>query len=514
MEIPVPMNRRTFIGSAAALPGLRLGAAPQPNLLFIMTDQQRFDALSCAGNRILQTPNLDRLAREGALFRTATTPCPVCVPARTSMLTGKSMHGTGVTGNQSAADTESDPGPSYDNVLAGRGYASAYIGKWHAPYRMARTYKNKVPYAGMRVAGAPSHRQQYLEYLDRHSRAPELRPGELMNRDYERPYKPAILDARYKNPEAKFGQGDVYGWLQIPREHSPTAYTVNETLEALEGLKGGPFSLTCSIGPPHPPMLNVSPYWGFYPDRDMPLPENFQHDMTWSPYRGRAAGMQTYQVPENIRSMISIYYGMVKEVDDNLGRLLRRVDQLGLAGNTLVVFTSDHGEMMGSHGMNSKMTFYEESVRAPLIMRLPGTIKPGTIILDPVSGMDLFATILDYLGVAAPAREGYSLRPLVEGGKPAGPDFCVSEWFGKNVPNFMVRTRDWKLIMANDRASKSQDALFHLKEDPYEITNLLGAPTDRAQCRKQADEMKDRLLTWLARVNSPLAGSVRERKLA
>jgi arylsulfatase A-like enzyme len=489
------------------------GAESAPNLLVIMTDQQRFSALSCAGNGILKTPNIDRLAREGAMFQTAITPCPVCVPARTSILTGKSMHGTSVTGNAAATDTQLDCGPSFDNLLAGRGYRTEYYGKYHSPYRLALTYKNKVTYAGAKVEGAPSEHKQYLDYLDKHSPARPLRPGEVMSKDFERPYVPAILDGHITDPGAEPGQGEVYGWLQVPKEHSHAAYTVNQTIDALNGMGKGPFSLTCSIGPPHPPFLNVSPYWGMYPASDMPLPKNFRHDMKWSPYRDRQAHMRKYQVPENVKAGLSIYYGMVKEVDDNVGRLLARLDELGLTGNTLVVFTADHGEMMGSHGMGSKMVFYEESVHVPLLLRFPGKIKPGVTIPTPVSTMDLFATLLDYLGSAAPQREGYSLRPLLGAQGESLPDYRVSEWAGENVPNFMVRTQDWKLIMAKNPASRAQDALFHLKEDPYEMTNLLGEPPDRLKYRKQADEMKDRLLSWLGRAGSPFAAGVRDRKL-
>jgi len=501
------MNRRQFISSAMALPAAAWSAPAKPNLLIIMTDQQRWSALSCAGNGILKTPNLDRLASQGTLYLNAITPCPVCVPARTSILTGESMHGTGVTGNDAAADTELDCGPSFDNLLAACGYSTEYHGKYHAPYRMARTYLNQVPYAGKRVPGAPSHRQQYLDYLDQHAPARRLKPGELMSKDFDRPYTPARLDARFKDPNAEFGQGEVFGWLHVPKEHSLSAYTVDEAIHSLDRLKGGPFSLTCSIGPPHPPFLNVSPYWGMYPDRDIPLPKNFEHDMTHSPYRERATRMAPYHIRDNVRCGLSIYYGMVKEVDDNVGRLLRRLDEHGLTNNTLVVFTSDHGEMMGSHGMGSKMVFYEESVHVPLMMRFPGRIQPGTLVEAPVSTMDLFATILDYLGVDAPRREGYSLRG-------PSPDFRVSAWAGENVPNFMVRTRDWKLIMAKNPASRARDALFHLKEDPYEMSNLLGEAGDRARYGTQADEMKERLLTWLDRAGSPLRAAVKERRFA
>jgi arylsulfatase A-like enzyme len=495
------MDRRQFLATSLAIPSAFAAPSSKPNLLFIMTDQHRSSALSCAGNSVITTPNLDRLAAQGAMYRNAITPCPVCVPARTSILTGRSMAGTTVTGNDAATDTVLDIGPSFDNLLAAQGYRTEYYGKYHAPYKMAKSYLNPVPYAGKKVEGAPSHHLQYLEYLDKHVPSRPLNPGEFLSKDYQRPYTPARLDPKSKDPNAESGQGEVFGWLHIPKEHSFAAYTVDEAIDSIQRLKDGPFSITCSVGPPHPPFLNVSPYWGMYPDRDIPLPKNWRHDMSDSPYRERAARMAEYQDADNVRCGLSIYYGMVKEVDDNIGRLLSRLDQLGLTNNTLVVFTSDHGEMMGSHGMGSKMVFYEESVHVPLLMRFPGRIKPGTVVDSPVSTMDLFATTLDYLGVAAPQREGYNLRA-------DSPDFRVSEWAGNNIPNFMVRTRDWKLIMAKDPASRARDALFNLREDPGEIRNVLRSSP------KQADEMKDRLLAFLERANSPHRNSVRERKFA
>lgn len=305
-------------------------------------------------------------------------------------------------------------------------------------------------------------------------------------------------------------QAEEYGLFHIPKEHSRVAHTVNEALRALEVMKDGPFSLTCSIGPPHPPMLNVEPYWGMYPAEGMPLPGNFQHDMSWSPYRQQASRMQRYQVAGNIRVMKSIYFGMIKEVDDNLGRLLRRLDELNLAGNTLVLFTSDHGEMLGSHGMHGKVTFYEESVHVPLLLRLPGAIRAGTVVDTPVSHTDYFATILDYLGVPAPAADGRSLRAVLEG-KPGYPDYAVSEW-RPNAPNLMVRTRDWKLMMATSPEAKSTDALFNLKDDPFETRNLL-APGDRAAHKARAEEMRERLLAWCERVHAPYRDSVKQRAL-
>lgn len=519
------MKRRDFLKVAAAAPvGLAAGDNRPVNLLFVMTDQQRFDTLGCAGNRIVSTPNLDRLAREGALFRNAISACPVCVPARTSILTGKSLVNTKVVGNGAAKDTEGDPGPSFDNLLHARGHKTQYYGKWHAPYRMARTYDNKVCPVGVRIPGVLTAKQNYLEYLDHHVPRRAPKPGERIDAGSLRPYTPAILDAQYEAAQQRkaqaappaeddelSSQADEYGLLHIPKEHTHAAYTVTEALHALDAMKDGPFSLTCSIGPPHPPMLNVEPYWGMYPAGRMPLPQNFRHDMSWSPYRQQAARMTHYQVPENIRAMTSIYLGIIKEVDDNIGRLLARLDELKLAGNTLVIFTSDHGEMLGSHGMRGKATFHEESVHIPLLMRLPGAIRAGTVIETPVSHTDYFSTILDYLGEPAPSVDGRSLRPVLEG-KSGYPDYAVSEW-RPNTPNLMARTREWKLMMATQADAGSTDGLFNLKEDPYETRNLL-APADRAGYKGRAEEMRERLLAWCERVHAPYREAIKQRPLA
>ena len=146
--------------------------------------------------------------------------------------------------------------------------------------------------------------------------------------------------------------------------------------------------------------------------------------------------------------MTSIYYGMVTEVDDGVGKILKRLDDLELADNTLVVFTSDHGEMLGEHGMHGKFVFYEGSVHVPLLLRLPGAIAPGTVIKAPSSHLDLFSTILDYCGKSGNASEGSSLRPLIEG--------------------------RWKLLYGRAANAPSLDALYDLQTDPHEVNNLIG----------------------------------------
>jgi arylsulfatase A-like enzyme len=518
------MNRRRFLTSSAAavaVPAWLTSAAPrQPNLLYIISDELRFDALRCAGNGIIQTPNLDRLAAGGARFENMMCAFPVCVPSRTAMLTGRSSCNTHVKDNLAADDRENDPGPSFDNILHDHGYKTQYYGKWHAPYKLARTYDNRV--ATTHTPDLPDERRLYMAWLDQRFPARPIRKGERLANDYSRPYKPYPIDPLYEDAQAGIesdrkskglGQGDVFGILDVPREFTHAAYNADQAIRALDEMKAGPFSLTCSFNPPHPSYLAVEPYAHMYPWKEMPLPKNLSYDMTYAPYRLRAEKFARYHNPDYVRQFISVYYGQVSELDNEVGRILNKLDELGLTEKTLVIFTADHGEMLGSHGQTSKMTFLEEAVHVPLLMRLPSVIPAKTVVRHPVSGMDMFATVLDYLGVPAPARDGDSIRPLINGQANAGIDFRVAEWGQKNVPAYMVRTVDWKLMIADSPRSAAVDALFDLRNDPYEMRNLLGLPEDRAKYRGRAEEMKERLIGWLQRVHSPSIEGVKARKL-
>jgi len=512
----LPFTRRGFLGVTAALP---LIAQKRPvNLLFIISDQLRIDAMSCAGNKYLKTPNLDRLAREGVRFENSNCAFPVCVPSRTALLTGKSSANTTVRGNQAALDRELNPGPTFDNILHDRGYQTQYYGKWHAPYKMAGTYDNKV--AATNVPGLPNEHREFMALLDEHVPKREPRKGELLEKFYSRPYRPFPVDTQYaeaqagRHPDDKHPtQQEVIGVVDVPVEYTHGAHPVNLCLKALEQMKDRPFSLTCSIGPPHPPFLAIEQFAKQFDFDKMPVPANVNYDRRWAPYQDRAETMSHYHNVDYVRQLTAAYYAMVLEVDYHVGQLLNKLDALKLTSNTLVVFTADHGEMLGAHGLVSKMVFHEEAVRVPLLMRLPGAIKPGTVVQQPVSGMDVFPAILDYLGAKQPPRDGDSLRPAIEGRGLAGADFRVAEWGTRNAPNFMVRTAEWKLMIADSPASRAIDALFDMKSDPLEMRNLLGDPADKAKYRPKAEEMKQRLLSWLERVKSPAIEQVRARKL-
>jgi arylsulfatase A-like enzyme len=213
--------------------------------------------------------------------------------------------------------------------------------------------------------------------------------------------------------------------------------------------------------------------------------------------------------------MIANYYAFVTEIDDWVGKILDRLDELKLAENTLVIFVSDHGEMLGAHGMRGKFNFYEESVRVPFVIRYPGKIEPTQTISTPVSILNIYPTVLDYAGLKNIPTDGYSLRGVLEGRVAPEYDFAVSEWQWKNanVPSIMIRTDSWKLMTTHRSGGTNVEALFDLKNDPHELNNLLGSNPDRFKYEETAEDLRTKLTGYLKNVNSPLAEGVENRIL-
>ena len=269
------MNRRFFttLTSVAVMAALQSNAktAERPNLLFIMTDQQRFDALSLAGNKILKTPNMDRVGKEGTYFELCNSQCPVCGPARTSLMTGRSVEKTLVRTNMDADSDAATPMPCYDELLAGQGYRTEYYCKWHAPLRRALKYDNAVTPAGQaKWERGPGMSMEYAQYLaGKVNRIalynnPEYANSGLQEQTFDhRPYKPNPLDTRYglepgikadeNGKKLKVSQPDQHGVSTVPKEHTITAVQAKMTLDALDRLakKNEPFSLYCSFHCPH-----------------------------------------------------------------------------------------------------------------------------------------------------------------------------------------------------------------------------------------------------------------------
>jgi arylsulfatase A-like enzyme len=490
----------------------------QPNLLFIMTDQQRADALAIAGNSYIKTPNLDKLAKQGAFFRNMYTQCAVCAPARAVILSGHSIGNNGVRTNgiwKEEPNKEVLTMPTFDEILYENGYTCEYFGKWHCPERPTYVYSEFVTLKG------------YKQYVDEN--VPEVEPaeGQLISTESGRPYTPNPIDKFYgmtveevqelrKNKRS--AQTELHGVSNIPEEHTSTAWICQQTIDAIKRNKDKPFSITASINFPHAPMIPIQKYAEMYDHKEMPVPASISDDMKNSPYfefNGRLESPE-YADQDKIGFMIANYYALVTEIDAWVGKILETLDELGLSENTLVIFTSDHGEMLGAHGMREKNVFYEESARVPLLIRYPGEISSATVIDHPVTNLDLFSTILDYTGVDTEAEsDGRSLRDLIEGKKSDRPEYIVTEWNfrGDVISNYMVLHDGWKMLIPYSEISTVINAMYDLNTDPHEMNNLLGSNPAKDDYLEKAEELRGYLLEWLEETNSGHYDGVKNRAL-
>jgi len=537
------LNRREFlnqgVGAGIGISLMTSGTAlskplgKKTNLLFIIPDQQRFDAMSCAGAAPLETPNLDRLAREGVRFSKAYTHCPVCGPARTSILTGNALCHTATPTNRQAYDEEHGPDSplrnlrTFDEILTEQGYHTEFFGKWHTAEMRGGCYKNPLTVAGRgETVFGPGMHPYFLDFLKRNN-VPmrEAKQGEQIDTYSQRPYKTDPIDKRHGMPPTEFytdskgravkpGQPDIHGCLDIPKEYSITAMQAKDTINALKRVKGKPFSITCSFHLPHAPMTPTKPYHGMYALKDMQPAASISDPKDNSPYKNAAKHHQApeYSDPDKIRYMMSNYFGLVHEVDHWVGRILDTLDEIGETENTLVIFTSDHGEMLGAHGFREKNMFYEEAAHIPLLMRLPGKIPAGRVIDTPVGQIDLHATILDYLDVPPVPTNGESLRPVVD--QDATREYIVSEWVKSAVPGYMVYDGRWKLMFGRTADMPSLDGLYDLTTDPHEIENLIGRNPKRQSYKAEAERLKRLLVEWMEKVDDPNLESVKTRPVA
>jgi len=478
---------------------------------------------------VLETPNLDKLGKEGAYFKNAYTPCSVCAPARSSILTGHTVENTGMRTNDRAYYYEEEglmTMPTFDEILTENGYHSEYYGKWHSQTSHTEIYKNPKQQSknGKSIFAHGGQNHVYMDYINDNYPKPKLKYGEHYDKFTKRPYRPDPMDKfygeSYEEAEAKrkkMSQPNFHGELMVPAEHSFTAFQAKETIEAIERLKDSTFSITCSFHFPHAPMIPTEPYYSMYPAEEMVPPASILDDMQNSPYRqanGRI-GLPEFADKSKIKYMISNYYGLVREIDDWVGKILDKLDEHGLTDNTLVIFTSDHGEMLGAHGMREKNVFYEESSHIPLLIRFPGKIKEQIRVDGYVSLVDLSPTILDYLDIGTYPSDGKSLRGLIEGIDQEHGKYVVIEWNyrGDISPNYMIVKDGYKLIIPYSRESTVINAMYNLNEDPFEMNNLLGKNPDRAKYEDKTEELRSDLLEWLKKNKSMHYDGVKAREL-
>ena len=408
----------------AVLHAADLSMTNKPNILFLITDQQTFSALGCAGNPDVKTPNLDRLAARGMRFNESYVAYPLCSPSRASIFSSRMPHELGINGNNNTAELRKKGVPTMGELFHAAGYETAYAGKWHA-------FDAFPAYGGGVVPG--------FTVLPLGGKDP--RPGD-------------------KKTEEKAPQCDPY--------------IADAAVNFLQQAHAKPFLLTVSLLNPHD-ICEFSSYEGFQkilpadPAQLPPLRPNL-HDTDKLPADlQKEVRKRSDWTDLKWHQYLWVYYHLVESSDKLIGQVLTALEQAGLSSNTIVVFTSDHGEMMGSHGLVTKEKLYEESVAVPLIIAPPAA-APGVDGSHLVSGLDLMPTFLDYAGIAAPASlEGRSLRPLVAGETMPWREFVVSETYGPEVR--MIRTSRYKYILFAQGENCEQ--FFDMEKDPGEMKNLI-----------------------------------------
>lgn len=498
----------------------------RPNVLLIMSDQHRGDAYGFEGRRV-HTPHLDLMAQQGTRFSACITPNVVCMPSRCSILTGllpltHGVHDNGID----LEETQAEQG--FAATLSRAGYATHFIGKAH--FSSNHSYGNRptgrcenLPSASM---FPPSWRGPYMGFEDvelmqlgHNYWLPEPPPGGL---HYERWYHQDGTGA-HRNAMYRQHLGGVVRAAQthssaLPAAWHNTTWVGDRTVEMLRAhgraQRGGQHASFCawvSFADPHHPFDAPVPWSHLHRPEDVDLPTYRTLDLDRRPWWHRAALQNTPGgTPESrkvrqeysriepqddaqLRDMTANYYGMISLIDHNLGRIQNALREEGLLENTLVVFTSDHGEWLGDHGLVLKGPMhYEGLLRVGLLMQGPG-IPCGKVVSEPVSTLDLAATFGDWTGVPMhSAMHSQSLLPVVHGQMHR--EHALSEWrlgpsrCGVALDLRTVRTRDAKLTF---EFGSSEGELYDLKNDPHECENRFNDPAFRGL----REELMDRLLS-------------------
>jgi arylsulfatase A-like enzyme len=463
------ISRRDFVKSLAvasvagvvplSAPVARAAGARKLNILFIMSDQHSARALGCYGNREIRTPNLDRLAAEGVLFENAFCQTAQCVPSRYSIFTGRYARSHGTYSNGQGQDPAEQ---TVAELFKKAGYATATVGKHHMV--MDQTTQNHgfdLVFTG--ANGSFAQKGEFLPY-------DEVHPG-----------------------RANVGKS------ALANDEHPAGIITAKALEFLRGHRDQPFVLWYSFSGPHTPICCSSPWADRYNPDKLTLPPNLEViDREIPQIDGLFTKSGKFSQEHYHRRTLAYYYGLVSQIDHNIGRVLKELDDLGLSENTLVVYTADHGEMMAEHGAWTKgRTCYDATIRVPMLLRWPKALPAGQRADKLVCSIDLLPTLLEAAGLPIPANvQGVSLLPLARGQSKEWRDTIFSEiGAGTRDTCIAVRNRRHKYVLFRDRGETVHEQLFDMVEDPWEMHNRARDPA----YAKVLGEMRQALAEWEAK---------------
>lgn len=509
-----------------------------PNILLIMTDQHRADHTGFGGNKIVRTPHLDSIARRGVVFDKAYVANPICMPNRSSILTSVVPSAHGVRYNGNALD------PSFETfvrVLRDKGYATSLVGKSHL-----QNMNDGPEIPGLLLKDAPTRnlwRETAEDGWDRYEVEQTHREGmvELPVDFY------GFEDVALTTSHSDYCAGHYYQWLvnkgvdpksmqglehaapyagnwqqvwktSVPEDLYPTRYVAEQTVKRIEqsAHSDKPFMIQCSFPDPHHPFTPPGKYFGMYDPADIPIPDTFDQDHSKSPrafqhmisQRGKQGFKMAPFAPtaDQFRDMAAKEYGMITMIDDAVGDILRSLESTGQLDNTVIVFTADHGDVFGDHGLMLKSTMhYDGVVRVPYIMAGPGVSKGRTDSL--VSSLDIGPTLIDLIG-GEPlfGSQGKSLSVLLKDPKQTVRDAIYIEEeqmfpdqeTGRSINLRSVITANARLTVRSHRPLLGE--LYALDVDPNEENNIF----DELSARDLRDDMMDRLVELMMLHSTPL----------
>ena len=484
----------------------------QPNILWIMADQHKATALSCLGEEALKkdlTPNLDSLAADGILFPNAYCPSPVCGPARAAMKTGKYPPATGMVKNLRPLRENNAYLPA---LLRDSGYETGMAGKLHLfpadrDYGFEVRHLSDAPYS---VYGNEDKYSEYIKWLrDNYFDAKGIDPVKIFDED----------EASYDEDIKRFMMGSCF---REEEEHE-TAWTTKRTLEFLENRdQKRPFFFYTSYFGPHQPYGVPKPYADYYSPEDITLPESFYQEYREKlPLFQENCGVLYHHLRDSLseadcRELIAAYLNQVRMIDAYVGKLLRCLKEKGLYDKTMIIYSSDHGENLGEHGLFFKSQMYDSCAKVPLIIKPAaygdcGAGEPPCQRQEIVNTVDLFATVLETAGLdwqslaaATPDIESRSMKELLYRGKAGEAVGRKTNWenrtysivgFQRDKALCMLREGDWKLIRLAHGPQEAIYELYHMTEDPKEMEDLYPGRKEDALVK----QMKERLDCWFRR---------------
>ena len=480
------MTRRDFLATlaggaaAAAWPGWASAqepAADLPNVLILHCDELSSWALSCYapglktvpnyGKTVVPTPHIDRLAAEGAILHNFFTNSAVCTPSRGCLFTGRYPHSHGAYRNDIPMNRDE---VTLARVLQSHGYETGYSGKWHL---------DGPPKPGF-MKPDRSMGFEDCRYMFNRGHWKELR---------EQPNGDPI---------------DPKGYAAIGDEKSfTTDYLAAKTIEFISRPRRKPFFYVVSWPDPHPPFTVRAPYMDMYKPDDMPVPNTYRsgaavaEDTEEAPApakAGKKAAARQGGGPDRVKAQKARYCGLVKCIDDNVGRIVEALRQKGLDDRTVIVFTTDHGEYMAEHNLWGKNQWYRTAYQLPFLVRWPKKIKPGTAVDAFVTNVDVQPTLCGLVGVKPSGREqGRDASPLLRGEKVEWED--VAWIHHSSLEGAGLFTPTYELVLK----AGGQHMLFDRPKDPEQTRNLAGDPA----CRETMRAMARRILQHHEQVASP-----------